>query len=92
MPYSIPGSTKFRMYILWQQHYFFILVGTICVCEFAMVPGVYILLCPQEEKVHSSSYTFSFTIIKNIKNPLCDYIIMARSLLNWKTTQATEKD
>ena len=46
---------------------------------------------PQEEKVHFFSYTFSCTIIKNIKNPLCDYIIMTRSLLNWKTTQATEK-
>ena len=51
MPYSIPGSTKILIYILWQQHHFFILVGTLCVCEFAMVPGVYILLCPQEEKV-----------------------------------------
>ena len=48
MPYSIPGSTKILIYILWQQHHFFILVGTLCVCEFAMVPGVYILLCPQE--------------------------------------------
>ena len=45
MSYSIPGSTK----ILWQQHHF-ILVGTLCVCEFAMVPGVYILLCPPGRK------------------------------------------
>ena len=28
----------------------FILVGTICVFEFAMVPGVYILLCPPGRK------------------------------------------
>ena len=28
----------------------FILVGTICVCEFAMVPGAYILLCPPGRK------------------------------------------
>ena len=26
------------------------------VCEFAMVPGVYILVSPQEEEVHSSSW------------------------------------
>ena len=50
MPYSIPGSTKILIYILWQQHHFFILVGTLCVCEFAMVPGVYILLCPPGRK------------------------------------------
>ena len=30
-------------------------VGALSVCEFAMVPGVYILMCPQEEEVHSSS-------------------------------------
>ena len=57
-----------------------------------MVPGVYILLCPQEEKAHSSYYTFSSTIIKTIETPVCDYIIMARSLLNWKKTQITKKD
>ena len=46
MPYSIPGSTKILIYILWQQHHFLILVGTLCVCVFAMVPEVYILLFP----------------------------------------------
>ena len=50
MPYSIPGSTKIIMYKLWQQHHFFILVATLCVCEFVMVPGVYILLCPPGRK------------------------------------------
>ena len=90
MPYSIPSFTKILIYF--GNSTIFVLVGALSVCEFAMVPGVYILLCPQEEKVHSSSYTFSCTIIKKIKNPLCDYIIMARSLLNWKTTQTTEKD
>ena len=90
MPYSIPSSTKILIYF--GNSTIFVLVGNFSICEFAMVPGVYILLCPQEEKVHSSSYTFSCTIIKKIKNPLCDYIIMARSLLNWKTTQTTEKD
>ena len=34
----------------------FLLVGVLSVCEFAMVPGVYILLSPQEEEVHSSSW------------------------------------
>ena len=50
MPYSIPCSTKIIMYKLWQQHHFFILVATLCVCEFVMVPGVYILLCPPGRK------------------------------------------
>ena len=54
------------LYTLATAPYSFILVGIPCVCEFAMVPGVYILLCPQEEKVHSSYYTFSCTIIKKI--------------------------
>ena len=31
------------------------------VCEFAMVLGVYISLCPQEEKVHSSSWGHKYT-------------------------------
>ena len=91
MPYSIPGSTKILIYILSQQQHFFILVGTLSVCEFVMVPGVYIFVSPRK-KVHSSPYTFSCTIIQNIKNPLSDYIIMARSLLNWKTTRTTENN
>ena len=43
----------------------FILVGALSVCKFSMVPGVYILLCPQEEEVRSSrcghKYTHSAT-------------------------------
>ena len=54
------------LYTLRTTPFLFILVGTLYVCEFAMVPGVHILLCPQEEKVHSSSYTFSCAIIKTI--------------------------
>ena len=54
------------LYTLATAPYLFILVGIPCVYEFAMVPGVYILLFPQEEKVQSSSYTFSCTIIKKI--------------------------
>ena len=83
MPYSIPGSTKILIYILWQQHHFFILVGTLCVCEFAMVPGIDI----KKKKVHSSTYTFSCTIIKKILTSACDCIIVTSSLLNWKKRQ-----
>ena len=32
--------------------FLFILVGVLSVCGFVMVPGVYIILCPQEEEVH----------------------------------------
>ena len=51
MPYSIPGSTKILIHIYFgNSTIFFILVGTLCVCEFAMIPGVYILLCPPGRK------------------------------------------
>ena len=67
MPYSIPASTKILVYILWQQHHFLILVGILCVCEFAMVPGVYILLCllPTHSAAQSSKglRTLSVTIL-----------------------------
>ena len=33
----------------------FLLAGILSVCGFPMVPGVYILLSPQEEEVHTSS-------------------------------------
>ena len=47
-------------FLHWQQHQFlFILVGTLSVCQFAMVRGVYPceeeVTVPQEEEVHSSS-------------------------------------
>ena len=52
----------------------FISVGALSVCGFAIVPGMYILLCPQEEEVYSAPerytkiysaqiYIFSSTII-----------------------------
>ena len=44
MPYSIPSSTK--ILTLATAPFLFILVGILSVCEFAMVPGVYILLFP----------------------------------------------
>ena len=66
MPYSIPNSNEILIYFDNSTPFLFILVGTLSVCEFAMVLGMYILLFPQEEKVHSSSYTFSCTVIKII--------------------------
>ena len=53
MPYSIPSSTK--ILTLAVAPFLCILLGLLSVCEFAIVPGVYILLCPQEEEVHFSS-------------------------------------
>ena len=50
MPHSIPGSTKNSYIDTLATAPFFILVGTLCVCEFALVPGVYILLCLPERK------------------------------------------
>ena len=44
MPYDIPSFTKILIYF--GNSTIFVLVGALSVCEFAMVPGVYILLCP----------------------------------------------
>ena len=67
MPYSITFSTKILALAI--APFLFILAGVLR--EFDMVPGVYILLSPQEEEVHSFSlgaqmYTFSNTFIKKI--------------------------
>ena len=51
MPYSITCSTKILTLAIAQ---FFLLVGILC--EFAMVPGVYIL-----EEVHSSNWRQRYT-------------------------------
>ena len=48
MPYSIPASTNILIYF--RNSTIFILVGNLCVCEFVMVSGVYILLCPPGRK------------------------------------------
>ena len=53
MPYSIPSSTN--ILTLAPAPFLFIIVGVLSVYEFSMVPGYYILLCPQEEEVRSSS-------------------------------------
>ena len=76
MPYSITGSTKTLIYF-GNSTILFILVGTLCVCEFAMVPGVYILLCPQEEKEHSFSYIFNCAVIKRFK-------LLSLTILLWE--------
>ena len=64
MPYSIPSSTKILALIV--APVLSILIGTLFVYEFATVTGVYILLCPQKEKIHSFPYTFSCRFIKKI--------------------------
>ena len=48
MPYHIICFTKILTLIV--APFLFILVGVIC--EFAIMPGVYISLSPQEEEVH----------------------------------------
>ena len=48
MPYCIICFAKILTLAI--APFLFILVGV--VCEFAIVPGVYILLSPQEEEVH----------------------------------------
>ena len=53
MFYSIASSTK--ILTLTTAPFLFILVGALSACEVAMVPGMYILLFPQEEEVHFSS-------------------------------------
>ena len=50
MPSSIICSTKILTLAI--TPFLFLLVGVLC--EFAMVPGVYILSSPQEEEVHYS--------------------------------------
>ena len=49
MPYCITCSTKILTLAI--APFLFISVGVIC--EFAMVPHVYILLSPQEEEVYT---------------------------------------
>ena len=51
MSYIITCSTKLLTLVI--APFLFILVSVLC--EFAMVPGGYILLSPQAEELHSSS-------------------------------------
>ena len=80
-------STKIlTLAIAW---FLFIFVGVIC--EFVMVPGVYILLSPHEEEIYYSSWgprcTHSAAHSSKRFKPLLRHVTMLRSLLNWKKTQ-----
>ena len=53
MPYSIPGSTKILIYIyiyFGNSTIFLILVGTLCVCEFADAKSVHFTVSPRKER------------------------------------------
>ena len=84
MPYSITCSTE--SFTLATAPFLFIFVGVIC--EFAMVPGVYILLSPQEEEIHypssghkcAHSAAHSPKIFKHLFTS-CYY---AKVVVNWK--------
>ena len=56
-----------------------------------MVSVAYIILSPQEENVHFPSWGHRCThsAVQSSKRfkPICHYIIMVKSLLNWKKTQ-----
>ena len=54
MHYSIPSSPKV-LTLATAPIFFNFSSRSLSVSEFAMVPGVHILLSPQEEKVHPSS-------------------------------------
>ena len=71
MPYSIPSSTK--ILTLATAPLLFTLVDVLSsVCEFAMVPGVYILRCPRIKR---------YTLPPLIKKPECkDHQIYSKIL------------
>ena len=83
MSYSVPSSTK--ILTLTTAPFLFISVGALFVCEFAMVPVVYILLCPQEEEVHSSSW--GDLVQKRMKK-----WIFPKSCIFWKMYLDLKKD
>ena len=66
--------------------FLFILVGILY--EFAMVPGVYILLSPQEEEtsffLRAQMYTFSSTSLKKIQTFVWHRLTKPKLLMNWK--------
>ena len=55
----MPSSTK--ILTLTTASFLLISVAALSVCQFAMVPGVYTVLFPQEEEVHSSSWGHGYT-------------------------------
>ena len=77
---SYIGNSTIFLYFSWYP--------LLSVCEFATVPGVYILLSLQEQELHSFSLGQRCThsvahSLERFKPMFCHYI-MARSLLNWK--------
>ena len=90
MPYSITCSTK--ILTLATAPLLFILVGVHC--EFAMVPGVYILLFPQEEEVqffswrHRCAHSAAHSS-KNLCLPLYYYGKIAVKLEKTQTKSST---
>ena len=84
MSYCITCSTK--IFTLTITPFLFLFVGLIC--EFAMVPGVYILLSPQEEEVRFFSWrhrcTHSAAHLSKIFKALLHHVTVPIFLLNWK--------
>ena len=78
MPYSIPGSTKILIYFGNSTIFVYFSWHPLSVnLLWCQECTVY---CLQEEKVSSKRF-----------KPVCDYIIMARSLLNWKKNTNNKK-
>ena len=87
MPYNITCFNKILTLAI--APFLFILVGILC--EFAMVPGVYILLSSQEEEMHSSTWGYRWThsetnSSKKIYTFFYHYFTTPSLLLNWKNT------
>ena len=78
MPYSISCSTKILTLVI--PPFLFILVGVLC--EFAILPGMYILFTLIF--LRAKMYTFNCTFIKEIQTFVCHYSFMSRLLLNRK--------
>ena len=80
MSYNIPSSTK--ILTLATAPFLFILIG---------VRSLHFNVPPVRSALFflwAQLYTLSSTFIKKISTFVCHYIIMARSLLNWKKTKS----
>ena len=76
----IPSSTK--ILTLTTAPFCFILVDALSVFEFPMVRGVYILLCPQEEQVHSFSGGHRYT--HSVAQPSKRFTPLSVAILLWQ--------
>ena len=72
------------------MHHFGFLVNTRCVCEFAMMAGVYILLCPQEEK-YSLLPTYSATQSPKRFKPLSVTILLYKFIFELEKNISNKK-